>query len=450
MGKYANMAESILKEIGGKENISTVVHCMTRLRFTLKDESLFNKKNVEEISGVMGTMIQNGQFQVIIGQNVPDVYDEICKLSGIVKEKAIDENLDKDLNTEKKFRPGAILEVISSCFAPVVTAFAGAGILKGLLTLLTTYSLINVDSGFYIMLNAASDATFYFLPFILAFTSAKRFKTNEVLALIIAGIYMYPTIIQNAGKTMSVLGFDVPLVKYSSTVVPILLSVWIMSYVHRWISKYTPNVLRVVLVPVVVLLVMTPLSLIVFGPIGYYLGIYLGDFFKWLFELAPILGGFVVGATRPFVIFTGTHMTLSAISINNIEILGYDMLHPVYCVATVSAAGMCLGAFLKAKKENNKTACFSSFISGMIGITEPALYGVAFRFKKPLIALCIGGGVAGALTAALGAKALSFAMPALISLPIYSGSIPIVLLGCTVGFVLSAILTYSFGFDEEK
>lgn len=449
MKNSKKMAEEILQGIGGKANITSLVHCMTRLRFTLKDESLIQKQQIENTEGVLGTMAQNGQFQIIIGQTVPDVYAELCGLAGIEKMEALNENLDADNQGQKKFRPGAIFEVVSGCFAPVVTAFAGAGILKGILTLLTTYSLLDTSTGLYLMLNAASDATFYFLPFLLAYTSAKRFKTNEIMALILAGIYMYPTIINNAGTQVSAFGISFYLVKYSSSVIPIMLSVWVMSYVHRWISKVSPSFLRVVLVPVVVLLVMTPLSLMLFGPLGYNIGIYIGNFFKWLFDIAPMVGGFVDGFTRPLMVFTGTHMTMSPIMINNIETLGYDMLGPVHCVATVSAAGMCFGAFLKAKKESNKAANFSSFISAAIGITEPALYGVAFRFKRPLAALCIGGGVSGAFVAAMGAKALSFAMPALISLPVYTGTIPIVLAGSAIGFVLTAVLTYVLGFDED-
>ena len=341
MKNSKKMAEEILQGIGGKANITSLVHCMTRLRFTLKDESLIQKQQIENTEGVLGTMAQNGQFQIIIGQTVPDVYAELCSLAGIEKMEALNENLDADNQGKKKFRPGAIFEVVSGCFAPVVTAFAGASILKGILTLLTTYSLLDTSTGLYLMLNAASDATFYFLPFLLAYTSAKRFKTNEIMALILAGIYMYPTIINNAGTQVSAFGISSYLVKYSSSVIPIMLSVWVMSYVHRWISKVSPSFLRVVLVPVVVLLVMTPLSLMLFGPLGYNIGIYIGNFFKWLFDIAPMVGGFVDGFTRPLMVFTGTHMTMSPIMINNIETLGYDMLGPVHCVATVSAAGMC-------------------------------------------------------------------------------------------------------------
>lgn len=207
--------------------------------------------------------------------------------------------------------------------------------------------------------------------------------------------------------------------------------------------------MRVVVVPLGTLVVMAPLSLVVIGPIGYNVSIYVGEFFKWLFEVAPVVGGFVDGFTRPLVVFTGTHMMLQPVMINNIEVLGYDMLGPVHCAATYAAAGMCLGAFLKARNTNNKSSSFSALISGLIGITEPALYGVAFRFKKPLIAVMIGGGVGGAVTALLGGKAISFAMPSLVSLPAYTGTIPEVMIGLVVAFVLTAVLTYVLGFDEK-
>ena len=443
------LASEIIEKIGGKENIEYLVHCMTRLRFNFKDPSIVNQNEIEQINGVLGTMIQNGQFQIIIGETVPDVYEEICKIAGLAKEDAIDEKLD-DLKKEKhKFSLGVIFEVISGVFAPVVTAFAGAGVLKGLLTLFTNYGWMGTDTGIYLILNAASDSVFYFLPFILAYTSAKKFKTNEVMALIVAGIYMYPTVINGAGTQISFFGYNFYLVKYSSSVLPIIISVWLMSYVYRWITSHTPGFLRVVVVPIVTLLVIAPISLVVVGPIGYNVGIYVGEFFKWLFSVAPWLGGLVDGATRPLVVFTGTHMMLTPVMLNNIEVLGYDMLGPVRCVATMAAAGMCIGVFLKAKKANNKTAILSSFISGFIGITEPALYGVAFRFKKPLIALMIGGGVSGAFVAMMGAKAISFAMPSIISLPVYMGSIPTMIIGLIISFVLTAVLAYIFGIDEN-
>lgn len=447
---YDETAKKIIEFVGGKENISFFTHCMTRLRFNLKDESLFQKEKMEELPEVLGIVVQNGQFQIIIGEVVPEIYSTICTLAGIGEEKGLNINLDETENKKKRLGFGSILEVISGSFAPIVTAFAGAGVLKGLLTLLTNYGLMSTDTGLYLILNSAADSVFYFLPFLLAYSSAEKFKTNKVLALVLAGIYMHPTIIENAGNQNNLFGFSFYLVKYSATVIPILLSVWIMSYLYKWLTNHVPGFLRIVVVPLVVILVMAPINLVVIGPLGYNIGLYLGKFIQALFDFSPLIGGFIYGATHQLIVFTGTHMALTPIKIGNIETLGYDVLGPVTAMTVMAVAGMCFGIFLKAKNEQNKTLAFSSFISSFIGITEPALYGVAFRFKKPLIAVCLGGAVSGAFVSVLGAKAISFGMPSIISLPVYAGTIPIMLAGFAIAFVVSAIIAYIIGFDEEK
>lgn len=451
MADYTATATAIIAAVGGKENISNLVHCVTRLRFNLKDrDACASIEELSEIEGALGATWAGPQLQIIIGPGVADAYAEVCAQAGLDTQDAIDENLDGDLaeGGKKGFHPSAIFDVFTGVFAPIVPAFAGAGIIKGVLTLLSTYGITASDSGAYILLNAIGDSVFRFLPFIIAFTAAKKFKTNEVMALAIAGIYMYPTIIDNAGGTLNIFGFDVTCVNYASTVLPVLISVWIMSYLYAWIQAHCVDFLRVVVVPIVTLVVSGFVGICLVGPIGYNVGIYVGEAFKWLFDTAPWLGGLIDGGTRPFVVFLGMHMTLSTVMINNISTLGYDMLGPVHACATMAAAGMCFGAFLRAKKTANRSATFSSFISAFIGITEPALYGVAFRFKRPLIALCIGGGVSGAIVSMLGAKAVTFAMPSIISLPAYSGSIPQVLIGLAIAFVLTAALTYVLGFDE--
>lgn len=448
MKDYKNLATSILEKVGGKSNISYLVHCMTRLRFNLKDESLANQDDINAIPGVMGSLYQNGQLQIIIGETVPEVYDEVCKIAGIQKEAGIDEDLDRSKTAKKKFNVGAIFDVFSACFAPIVTAFAGAGVLKGVLILLTNYKFMTTDTGLYLILNAAADSVFYFLPFMLAFTSAKKFKTNEIMAMIIAGIYMYPTVLAGAGTQMDLFGFSFYLVKYASSVLPILASVWIMSFLYRFLTKHTPSFLRVVVVPVGVLLVMAPLSIVIIGPLGYNVGIMVGNAIGALFDFSPMLGGLIYGASRQLLVFTGTHMALSPIILSNLETFGFDVLSPVSAMSTMAVAGMCLGVFIKAKKEANKASSFSAFASSFIGVTEPALYGIAFRFKKPLIAVCIGGGISGAIVSAMGAKAIAFAMPSIISLPAYAGSIPTVLIGMAISFVITAIIAYFLGFDE--
>lgn len=449
MADYAPMAAETLKAVGGKDNIVNLVHCLTRLRFNLKDK---NKcASLDEIGGIpgaLGAVWQGPQLQIIVGPAVAEVYAEVCSQAGIDMQAAIDENLDEDL-PRKGFHISAIFDVFTSVFAPIVPAFAGAGILKGVLTLCTTYGFMASDTGLYLLLNAIADCVFKFLPFLIAFTAAKKFKTNEVMALCIAGIYMYPTILENAGSQIEIFGIPVTCVNYASTVLPALVSVWIMSYLYAWIQKHCVEYLRVVVVPIVTLVVSGFVGICIVGPIGYNLGTYVGEAFKWLFGVAPWLGGLIDGATRPLLVFTGMHMTMSTVMINNIATLGYDMLGPVHACATMAAAGMCFGAFLKARNVSNRSVTFSAFISAFIGITEPALYGVAFRFKRPLVALCIGGGVSGAIVAMLGARAITFAMPSIISLPAYTGTIPAVLIGLAIAFVLTAALTYVLGFDES-
>lgn len=444
--KYAQLASDIIENVGGKENIATLVHCITRLRFTFVDKTKVNEAALKSLKGVMGVVEQGVQTQLIIGQTVGDVYEEVCSQAGIATQKQLEDGKDEE---KKRFSVSAVFDVLSSTFAPIVPAFAGCGIIKGLVTLLSGYGVLDASSGLYTLLQAIGDCAFYFLPFLVAYSAAKKFKTSEIMALSVAGIFMYPTFLNNAGVQISILGVPVTCVKYASQLLPVLLTVWIMSYVYRWISKHCVEYLRIVVVPIVTLLVTGSIGVMFIGPLGYNIGIYLGQAFDWLFTNVPWLAGLVDGATRPLVIFTGMHSTMGTIMMNSIANIGYEMLGPVHAICTMASAGMCFGAFLRAKDPVNKSTFFSSFISAFIGITEPSLYCVAMRFKKSLIALMIGGGVSGALVAVFGAKAITFAMPSIISLPAYAGSISIMLIGFVVSFVLTAVLTYVFGFNES-
>lgn len=445
-GNYTQLAVDIIKYVGGKENINTLVHCVTRLRFTFIDNEKVDKEALKSLKGVLGVVEQGVQTQIIIGQTVGDVYEEVCRQAGISTRKQLEENLDDE---KTGFSITAVFDVLSSTFAPIVPAFAGCGIIKGMVTLLSSYGILDSSTGLYTLLQAIGDCAFYFLPFLVAYSAAKKFKTSEIMALSVAGIFMYPTFLNNAGTQISILGIPVTCVKYSSQLLPILLTVWIMSYIYKWINKHCVEYLRIVVVPIVTLLVAGGLGIMLIGPIGYNLGVYLGQAFDWLFTNIPWLAGLVDGATRPLVIFTGMHSTMGTIMMNNIANIGYEMLGPVHAICTMASAGMCFGAFLRAKNNNNKSVFFSAFISAFIGITEPSLYCIAMRFRKSLIALMIGGGVSGALVATLGAKAITFAMPSIISLPAYAGSISIMLIGFAVSFVLTAALTYLLGFDES-
>lgn len=453
MANYTKLAQEIIAGVGGRENIVDLFHCATRLRFTLADESKADQEQLKKIEGVWGCANKIGQLQEIIGQTVPDVYAEICRQTGIAAKAAVandeDTAADQKLKKKKTSLINKFLDFMTACFNPLIPALAGAGVLKGLLTLASTYKWMDTAGGTYLTLNAAGDAVFYFLPFMLAVMAAKKLKTSEPLAAVLAGILMYPDVLNNAGTSFTFLGIPFTMVKYSSSVLPILMCVFVMSYVHKWLTKVVPDFLRVVLVPLGTLIVMAPVALVVLGPLGYYFGIYVGEGIKFLFEVSPLLAGIIVGGTRQFIVFAGMHMSLAPIMINNIGTLGYDMIGPVNCVATMACAGMCFGTFLKAKKADNKASVGSAFISAFIGITEPALYGVGFRFKRPLLGAIVGGAVAGGFVAVSGGKAVSYAMPSIVSLPAYTGSIPTMLIGLAIAFVVSAVVSYGAGLDEE-
>lgn len=442
--KYEQLSQNIVDLIGGKENISYFSHCITRLRFTVKDRSKVKSKEIEKQPGVVGSQWSGDQYQVIIGQEVGEAYDLICKEAGF----AMDESTNDDFTKEKKkFSFSVLFDTLSACIIPILPAFIGTGLIKGVLILLTTYNLVSTESGLYLVLNAVSDAAFYYLPFLMAISAAKKFKTDVMLAAVLAGLYLHPSLTLLIGQSINIFGINVALIKYSSGVIPILVSVWIMSYIYHFLDSHILKSLRVILVPTLTLLIMAPLSIVVIGPLGYYLGVHLGSFMETLYSVSPIIAGFINGATRPIVLLTGMQTMFTPIMINNLTVLGYDFINPVHTVATMAAAGMCLGAFLKSKKTEDKENYISYFISAFIGITEPGLYGVAFRYRRQLYALMIGGGVSGAFVAGMGAKVVAVAMPSWISLPAFAGSIPTMIAGLLIAFILTTVLSYVFGFD---
>ena len=445
--KYQDLIDNLMDCIGGKDNISYFTHCVTRLRFNFKDKNLVKEGEIEKLSGVMGTKWAGNQLQVIVGAGVGDVYKEICDKYGLAKEEAIDENLD--VEEKKRFTINTFFETLSACIIPIIPAMCGSGIIKGILIALKTYGLIDTTSGFYVVLNAVADATFYYFPFLAAYGASKKFKVNTILAMVVAGLYVHPTIAALAKTDISLFGLPIHILNYSSTIFPIIISVWIMGYVYRFIDKYIPKVISLVVVPTLTLFVMAILSLGIIGPCGYYIGLYLAKAINWLFGVAPVLAGAILGAIRPLVILTGMQTVFSPLIANNIAVMGYDVISPVHTAATMAAAGVCLGAFLKAKDRNEKNSYLSFFISAFIGITEPALYGLTFRFKNMLIALMIGGGVSGALSAVLGVKKYASGMPSWITFPAYGDTIPQMFICVGVALVVTTALTYFLGFGKE-
>lgn len=448
------LAKDILSLVGGEENVGSVTHCYTRLRFNLKNNDLADKDKIESLDGVIRVQIQSGQFQVVIGNEVGKVYKELEKQGDFQS----GEN-DETVQEEKKGNIiGRFFEVIASIFTPIIPAIAGAGLVKGILGLVTTFNWAPADSDIVTVLNIVADAVFYFLPFFLAVSAARKFKTNEFIALALAGGLMYPTLIEGAkaiaeggAEGLSLFGIPLPFINYSSTVIPIIISIWLLSYVHRWVDAIMPNALRVIFTPTIVLLIMIPFQLVAIGPLGSYLGIGLADGITWLFEHAGILAGGILGATRPLLVIVGMHYGLMPIAIQNIAVLGFDYLVPVFLMANMGQAAAALAVFIKTKNKDLKTIAASSTVSAFLGITEPAMYGINLRLKKPFIAALIGSGIGGAFITGFGVTASAFVLPGLTSLPVFSGPKFIYLIiGLIITIAVTMVLTFLLGFKDME
>jgi PTS system beta-glucosides-specific IIC component len=445
--KMKELASNIIKNIGGKENIKEMFHCVTRLRFYLKDKSKVNLDEIKKINGVIGAQYQTDQLQIIIGNQVQEVYDEITRQVGFIHD-------EKSIEKKEKFKVTGIFEILAGIFLPVIPALAGTGMLKGIIILLTTYCGVDSNSETMQVINIASDCVFYFLPFLVAWSAAKKFNTNIPLALALAGCMLYPTMTAGLAQKLygiSFLGLPVPFVKYAASSISIILSVWVLSYVYPFVEKCIPKALRLVFTPMFVMLIMAPASLIAFGPLANYISKGLAAIVKFLFDFSPIVAGAVVGSTRPLVVLTGMHLSLGAVILENIATYGYDTILPINTMGTLAIAGASFGTWYKAKNTANKSVAMSAGISGIIGITEPGIYGVLLKFKNSLIATMIAGGVAGAFVAFFKGHSSAYVNSSLLSLPVFAGpGLVYVCIGMAMSFTIAFVLVNIFGLSEEK
>lgn len=448
---YNNVATEILSKVGGKANVKDVTHCVTRLRFTLADIKKVDQEAIKKINGVMGSINKGGQFQVIIGNEVGNVYNELIKLGDFSKDSS------KNENSEKQSIGNRIMDVITGSFAPLIPAIAGAGMLKVILTLVTTFNLMSQDSSTFKLLTVMADAVFYFLPFFVAYTSAVKMKTNPFFAMIIAGVLVHPNfaaLSKDGIQYVDFFGAPVRLAMYSNGVVPVLLGVWFMSYVERFAEKVSPNLIKIFLKPLIVIVITMPVVLIVLGPLGTYIGDYFILLVQFIYDKVGWLGVGISAATYPLLVLTGMHNGMIGVIIMMFATMHYDpILVPSALAANIAQAGAAFAVGLKTKNRNVRGVAFSGTISALVGITEPAMYGIHLKFKKPFYAVMIGGGIAGCLCGLLGVKAYAFVNPALISLPIFIGQEPYsflyTVLVALAAFVIPFILTLMFGFKDE-
>ncbi|AJH25906.1 MULTISPECIES: beta-glucoside-specific PTS transporter subunit IIABC [Bacillus amyloliquefaciens group] len=445
---YHKISKEILQLVGGEENVQSVIHCMTRLRFNLYDNAKADRSGLEQTEGVMGANISGGQFQIIVGNHVPKVYQALMESSGLSDESA------NKTSKQKKNVLSAVFDVISGVFTPILPAIAGAGMIKGLVALAVTFGWMSEKSQTHSILTAVGDGAFYFLPLLLAISAARKFRCNPYVAAAVAGAILHPdlTALLGAGKSISFIGLPVTAATYSSTVIPILLAIWLMSYVEKGIDRITPSSLKLIAVPMLTLVIVVPVTLITVGPLGEILGNYLSVGVNVLFNHAGIAAMILLAGTFSLIIMTGMHYALVPIMINNIAQNGHDYILPAMFLANMGQAGASFAVFLKSKNKTFKSLAFTTSITALMGITEPAMYGVNMRLKKPFAAALIGGAAGGAFYGVTGvASYIVGGNAGLPSIPVFIGpTFLYALIGLFISFAAGMAATLLIGFEDVQ
>ncbi len=440
-------AAQILKEVGGKENIKEMFHCVTRLRFYLKDYKKVDLEHIKKIDGVMGAQYQTEQLQIIIGNDVGSVYDAVTALTGFIHD-------EETMAKKKKFRATGVFETMAAIFLPTIPVLAGTGMIKGLITILTSYCGFDAASDFIQVATIAGDCVFYFFPFLVAWSASKRFKTDTACALALAGCLLYPTMtagLAAGADPMHFLGLPIPFVKYAASSIPIVLAVLVLSWFYPFIDKLIPKVLRLVFTPMLVLMMMVPLTLIAIAPLASYISQGLVMVVKFLYDLSPVIAGAIVGGTRLLVVLTGMHLSLGAVILGNINQFGSDFLLPMNTMGTLALFGVCMGVWVKSKNTQTKSIGASTAISSFIGITEPGIYGILLKFKNALIAVMIAGAAGGAIVGAFGGQSTAYVNSCILSLPVFMGDgFWAVCFGMAVSAALGFLLIMVLGLSEEN
>ena len=455
--KYEKLAKDIIKNVGGKENVNSLTHCVTRLRFKLKDESKANTEVLKNMDGVVTVVQSGGQYQVVIGNHVPDVYADVSEVGGFAA--ASSEESEEKMSIVNRF-----IDTVSGVFTPILGVLCATGMIKGFNALFVALHILNATDGTYQILNATGDCLFNFFPIFLGYTAANKFKANKFIGMAIGAALSYPAL---AGITaapaqplytlfagtlfespiyITFLGIPVILMSYASSVIPIILATYVGAKIENGFKKIIPDVVKTFLVPFCTLLVIVPLTFIIIGPISTWAGKLLGAATLVIYNLSPVVAGlFIGGFWQVFVIF-GLHWGLVPILLNNLASYGYDPVIALMFGASFAQTGVVGAILVKTKNKKLKSLCIPAFISGIFGVTEPAIYGITLPRKKPFILSCIGGAIGGAVLGLMSSKMYIFGGMGIFGIPSYIspngidngfyGSIICVIASFLIGFVL--------------
>lgn len=448
---YSKLAKEVIEKVGGWENIQELSHCITRLRFVLKDESKADDKVVNQIEGVLQVLHTNGQYQVVIGTHVADVYETIMQQkNGNGAEKVQTEVVE---TTDKK-KKVSILDIISSIFMPVFGGMMATGILKGLLVMLSTLGVMDAAGDIYTVLYAASDAFFYFLPLALSITAARKFECNQFVAFAMASVLLYPNLVTAMGAEggLHFLGLPVTNINYGSSVIPVIIAVAILSVLEKKLNKVIPELVRSIFVPMICLLVMVPLTLIVIGPSMDLIGRAVAAGYMFVYNLSPAIAGMIIAGLWPLLVIIGAHTAMFPIAINNMAVYGVDTFLPVTTGMNYAIAGAALAVAIKTKNKDLKQMGFTTSFSALVGgVTEPAIYGIVLKYKKPFY-ICMGAAAIGGLFAGIAGSAFPaiistciITLPAMATFPGGWGFVA----ASVIGFVGGFAGTYLFGFKDS-
>lgn len=450
---YSSVAKEILKKIGGEKNVISVTHCMTRLRFVLKDEGEVNDADVKAIDGVMGIMKKAGQYQIIIGNDVAKCYQELLKI-GSFKDSS-----DKNVGNKPKQNPVmAVLDVITGCMSPIIPPIIGAGMIKVLIIIMGFF--VSQDSQTMQLLTVMGDCAFYFLPMLIAYSAGKKFNTNPYMVAAVTGVLLHPdfiALLNQATEGVRFLGIPVTQASYSSTIIPVILTAWAMSHIERLVERITPSVTKNFLKPALILLISAPVAFIILGPLGSLIGNGLATVIYAIQSKASVVAMILMSAAMPFIVMTGMHWAFTPTALIALATPGGEaILLPAMLASNLAQGSACMAVALKSKNSKMKQIASASGFSALLaGITEPGMYGVTIPLKRPMAAACIASGITGAFIGFVKLSAHAFATPALVSLPQFispdnSKNIIFAVAAAGITIVSSFVLTWILGFEDPQ